>query len=106
MNVEIITKETFNEKVKNWKWLILVDFYADWCWPCQMMLPILEELNSKNIVTVYKVNVDSNPELATEFRIRWIPTMLLFNEWQLVDQIVGIAKLEDLEDIINKYRKG
>lgn len=77
---------------------ILVDFYADWCGPCKMLAPILEELKT---IDVLKVNVDEFEELAARYGIMSIPSLLLFKDGKLISQEVGYKNLDDLEKMIN-----
>jgi len=71
---------------------VLVDFWAEWCGPCKMLTPILEELSNemKNEINVVKVNLDENQDLAMKYSIRSIPTLLLFKDGNLVDTKVGL----------------
>lgn len=86
-----ITDANFAEEVEKSNVPVLIDFWAVWCGPCRMIAPIVEELageyNGK--VKIGKLDVDNNPGVATKFGIRSIPTLLLFKDGQLVDQIVG-----------------
>ena len=72
---------------------VLVDFWADWCGPCHVMAPVIDELATEfdGKVTVGKVNVDDEPALAAQYGIRSIPTLLVFKDGQLVDQAVGVV---------------
>ncbi|HSB70585.1 MAG TPA: thioredoxin [Candidatus Methylomirabilis sp.] len=85
-----LTDEDFDKQVKE-KRLLLVDFWAEWCGPCRMIAPTLEELASeyKDRVAVGKVNVDENRKVATKFGVRSIPTLLFFRDGARVDQVVG-----------------
>lgn len=78
--------------------IALVDFYADWCGPCKMLAPILEELAEEKAdsLTVVKVNVDDSPETAGTFSIMSIPTVILFKDGQVVDKLVGYTTKENL----------
>jgi len=85
---------------------VLVDFWAPWCGPCQMMGPIVEELANefagKN-VKIGKVNVDENPITAGQHKVMSIPTFLVFKGGQVVDQMIGGVTKEKLKELINKY---
>lgn len=71
---------------------VLVDFYAGWCGPCKMLDPVLKEIaDEKPEVTVAKVNVDQQPELAAEYSVRALPTLLFVKDGQVVDRITGVA---------------
>ncbi|MBC5787200.1 MULTISPECIES: thioredoxin [Clostridiaceae] len=87
-----INEENFNEVVFNTNLPIILDFYADWCSPCKMFAPVLEEiadeLDGKAIVA--KMNIDESKELATEFGIRTIPTLMLLKDGKMINKIVGI----------------
>ena len=82
----------------------LVDFWAEWCQPCKMLAPVVEEIAGEYIdkVRVAKVNVDDNPATATKFGIRGIPTLLLFKEGKVVQQIVGVKPKGDITKAIDE----
>lgn len=88
-----ITDANFEELVKNSDKPVLVDFWAEWCGPCKMVAPLVDELSSEysGRVLVGKVNVDENPNISMEFGIRSIPTLLVFKDGAVVDRHVGIA---------------
>lgn len=100
----ISSKENFNEKVLNKKGLVLVDFFATWCGPCMMIAPIIDEISQeyKDQVSVVKVNVDDNQELAIKYGIMSIPTLALFKDGELQNMLVG---LRSKEEIINMFSK-
>ena len=77
---------------------VLVDFWAEWCGPCKMLTPILEELSNemKNEINVVKVNLDENQDLAMKYSIRSIPTLLLFKEGNLIDTKVGLLPKNEI----------
>lgn len=77
---------------------VIVDFWAEWCGPCKMLTPILEELSNemKNEINVVKVNLDDNQDLAMKYSIRSIPTLLLFNEGNLIDTKVGLLPKSEI----------
>jgi thioredoxin 1 len=92
--MKTITAEQFKDEVKNFKGVVMVDFFAEWCGPCKMLSPLLEELDSANTdssVKYLKIDVDANQELAASFGIMSIPTVLLFRDGELAGQKVGVA---------------
>ena len=91
--------DNFNELINKEK--VLVDFYADWCGPCQMLSPVLEELaKENNDVEIIKVNTDNFMELAQEYGIMSIPAIKLFSNGKLIKENVGFMTKEDLENFI------
>jgi thioredoxin 1 len=85
-----INADQFQNEVLNQKGLVFVDFYADWCGPCKMTSPIIEELaNEVKEVKFVKVNVDENPDLASQYNIFSIPTFLMFKDGKVIHQFVG-----------------
>ena len=97
----INSKEEFEEKVLNSSNKVLVDFYADWCGPCQIMAPILDEFISNHPeIQYYKVNVDENEELSTRYRILYIPTMIVFESGDAKNRCTGVVETSQLEELI------
>ena len=90
-NVVQVTDADFKERVVESAGLTIVDFWAEWCAPCRMIAPILEELAKEYAgkVTIAKLNVDENPNTAVRFGIRSIPTLLFFKGGERVDQVIG-----------------
>ena len=99
----VLNNENFLETIK--EWVTLVDFWAEWCGPCQIMLPILEDFakDQEWVMKVWKVNVDENPDIAASFRVMSIPTLILFKDWQPVDAVVWVRQKQELEEIVSKY---
>lgn len=98
----ILTKNNFEEEVMKSEIPVLIDFWASWCGPCMMLAPIVEELAQeyKGKVKVCKVNVDNEPELATQFRIMSIPTIVVMKNGKIADTSVGYVPKLQLEAMI------
>lgn len=94
----------FNEII-NQDQLTLVDFYADWCGPCKMMSPILQETKSiiKDEVKIIKINVDNYQDLAAEFMVRGVPTLMLFKQGKLLWRQSGVLATKDLVSILKQH---
>ena len=82
---------------------VLVDFYADWCGPCQMLEPIVESLAASTPAAVAKVDIDANQGLASQYGVRGVPTLLLFVDGDAVERVVGVQSEEQLSDLIDGY---
>ena len=99
----VITKENFDSEVVKADGTVLVDFWATWCGPCRMLSPIVDTVASEHPeVKVGKINVDEQPELAQQFGVMSIPTLILFKDGQVVDTLVGYHPKAALEDLIKK----
>ena len=94
-----ITDATFDSEVLSFSGPVLVDCWAPWCGPCRMVGPVLEQLASEYAgrVKIAKLNVDENPQTASRYAIRSIPTMFLFNRGEMVDNMVGALSKEEIE---------
>lgn len=93
-----ITEENFKDEVIKSKLPVLVDFYADWCGPCKMLAPTIEQIATEfdGKWKVCKLNVDEVPGVAGEYGIQSIPTLLFFKDGQVVDQIMGFRPKDDI----------
>ena len=98
-NIITLTQENFSEEVLKSPTPVLVDFWGEWCPPCRALSPILDELADEyeGRVKIGKVNIDNQQALATEYGIRAVPTMLLFHQGQVTDQIIGLKSKRDLK---------
>lgn len=92
-----ITDENFEKEVLNSEKTVIVDFYADWCGPCKMQSPIIEEISEKNPnIKVGKLNVDENPSMAVKYNVMSIPTILIIKEGKVKKQFVGLTTKEEI----------
>ena len=99
-----LTKDNFSEKILESSQPALVDFWADWCAPCKMIAPIVDDLASEfdGKVKFAKLDVDANPKVATTYGIRGIPTLLIFSGGSPIDQVVGVVPKADLKRRLEK----
>ncbi len=101
MAVKNVTVDNFNEEVLQAKLPVLADFYADWCGPCRMLRPSLEQISEERTdVIVAAVNIDENPELADEYDISSIPCVILFKNGMEADRSIGLVPKEALEALL------
>jgi thioredoxin 1 len=99
LNIVPLTKDNFAKEVLQSSSPVLVDFWAEWCNPCRMVSPVLDELADEydGRVKIGKVNIDEQQTLAAEYGIRAIPTLLLFHQGQVIEQIVGLRSKRELK---------
>ena len=112
--MEFLSNETFKQKIfnyevnKEWKYEgelpAIIDFYADWCGPCKMVAPVLEELAGeyKGKVNFYKIDTEKEQELSAAFGIRSIPTLIVFKGGKAVEQIIGAVPRGEIERVVGK----
>ena len=103
-NIIALTQDNFNAEVLQSSMPVLVDFWAQWCNPCRALTPILDELADEydGRVKIGKVNTDDQQSLAVEYGITAIPTLLLFHEGQVVDQVRGLKSKRDLKETLDR----
>jgi len=104
LKIVTLTKENFADEVLKASVPVLVDFWAEWCGPCKMIGPILDELADEygGRVKVGKVNIDHEQGLAAEYGVRAIPTLLLFQQGQVAEQVVGLRSKRDLKASLDR----
>ena len=104
-NIVQVSDADFDQKVVESQGLTIVDFWAEWCAPCRMIAPVLEELADEysGKVTIAKLNVDENPRTAARFGIRSIPTLLLFKGGERVDQVIGAVPRNVIQSKIGAH---
>ncbi len=101
MSVITITKENFESEVLNSDKPVLVDFWAVWCGPCQMLSPVVDQIAEENdAVKVGTVNVDEQPELAMKFGVMSIPTLISFRDGKVTNKSVGVISKEEILNLI------
>ncbi|GAA0289417.1 thioredoxin [Halobacterium noricense] len=83
--------------------VVLVDFYADWCGPCQMLEPVVETIAAETDATVAKVDIDANQQLAAEYGVRSVPTLVLFADEQPVERLIGMQDESRLRTVIENH---
>ncbi|MEA5417848.1 thioredoxin [Spirulina sp. CCNP1310] len=102
---EAVTDSTFKESVLDSKVPVLVDFWAPWCGPCRMVAPVVDEIAQQyeGQIKVVKLNTDENPNIASQYGIRSIPTLMIFKGGERVDMVVGAVPKTTLANTLEKY---
>lgn len=102
MSVLTLTNENFEEEVKKSDKKVLVDFFATWCGPCKMMSPIIDEIAEElgENIKVGKVDSDENMELAEEFGIMSIPTIMIFEKGQVIKTFIGVTSKDEIMNVL------
>lgn len=105
MSATAVTDASFKQDVLESEIPVLVDFWAPWCGPCRMVAPVVEEISKQyeGQIKVVKVNTDENPNVASQFGIRSIPTLMIFKGGQRVDMVVGAVPKTTLANTLEKH---
>ena len=99
-----VTDSSWDKDVLKHDGLVMVDFWAEWCGPCKMIAPVIEELSNEVAgVKVCKLNVDENPETAFKYQVTGIPTLLFFKDGKPIEQVVGFTGKDNLKTVINRH---
>src|SRR5256885_16178936 len=103
-NIVTLTETNFDQEVLNSPTPVLVDFWAEWCGPCKMIAPVLDELAQEydGRIKIAKVNIDEQQQLAAQYGIRAIPTLLMFHKGEVSEQIVGLKSKRDLKNSFDR----
>lgn len=99
----IFTDSNFDQEIKTW--VTLVDFWAPWCGPCQMLWPVIEQIAKEyeNKAKIWKINVDEHQLMAEKYQVMWIPAIKIFKNWQLVDEITWFVPADTIKQALNKH---
>lgn len=102
----VVNGDNYQEEVVKADKLVMLDFYADWCGPCRMLAPVVEKIadEMEGMVKVGKVNVDQNQELAGNFDVMSIPTLVFLKEGQMVAKLVGLRDKKEILEEIEKWK--
>ena len=103
MRIEKITNDNIKTEVLQSEMSVLVDFYADWCGPCKMLAPIVDEIAQENDdIKVVKVNVDENPNIALDYKVMSIPTLVVIKGGKEVSRSVGVVDKKEILEMLSK----
>ena len=103
LSVQVINKETFDQVITDSENPVIVDFYADWCQPCKRISRVLEEIaeENKEVFSVYKVDTEKDPELAMEYNVTGLPTLISFKDGKEFRRVRGVAPKEELMNLVD-----
>jgi len=100
-----IKDANFNEIIKNSSEPVVVDFWASWCGPCKMLAPVIDEISGElgDKAKFFKLNVDENPVISTQYKIASIPTVMILKNGEVVDTLVGFRPKDAIKSVIEKH---
>jgi thioredoxin 1 len=99
----IVTQQNFQSEVLDAKGYVLIDFCATWCGPCQMLAPIIDEIAAElKDLKIVKIDVDSQPQLASQYNVSSVPTVIIFKDGQLIETLIGFRQKSDYLKILKK----
>lgn len=103
MSIKVLNQDNFQEAISNATLPVIIDFYADWCGPCKMITPILEEIatEEQDKLIIYKVNVDESQAIASQYSVSSIPTLIVFKNGEIHNTLVGAGSKETIVELIN-----
>lgn len=102
--IKHLEESELKEELENENKLVIVDFFANWCGPCQMLAPVLEEIaEERKDIVIYKVDIDHSPNLGYEYRVEVVPTMILFKNKEVIGRLEGYYTTSELIGEIEKY---
>lgn len=96
-----LTRDNFENEALNSEIPVLVDFYAEWCGPCRMLGPVIDEIAEEaDSFKVAKINIDEQPELATKYQVMSVPTLVVFKNGEVVNRITGVTSKQKIMDML------
>ena len=106
MSLVQITSKNFEQEIMQSEKTVLLDFWAAWCGPCQVLMPVMEEIaQEERQIKICKINVDEEPELARRYKIQTIPTLVYIKEGEIVDRMSGVRSKGEIVEIIERKLK-